>query len=180
MSAFGFATVPNPDPAAPKINNPVSVRALAIMSLLAVFKDVIPGYRIRELTAAEEAEKVREEVRRMRDGEAGLVRSYAGFLKMLEREVKGASPVRALLLAVSVRRLLADACCLPPYPRLLTHPAKSQLAGLGLRCMCELLTAVPHFNFRDNIMAVIVGRLSRRSWDAVRCTLPSSTARDPN
>lgn len=59
------------------------------MSLLAVFKDVIPGYRIRELTAAEEAEKVREEVRRLRDGEAGLVRAYAGYLKMLEREVKG-------------------------------------------------------------------------------------------
>jgi hypothetical protein len=31
--------------------------------------------------------------------------------------------------------------------------------------MCELLCAAPHFNFAENIMGVIVGRLSKRSWD---------------
>lgn len=86
----------------------MSIRALAIMSLLAVFKDVIPGYRIRELTEAEESEKVREEVRRLRDGEAGLVRSYAGYLKMLEREVKGASS--SALSFERTRRLTSSVC----------------------------------------------------------------------
>lgn len=134
------------------------------MSLLAVFKDVIPGYRIRELTAAEEAEKVREEVRRLRDGEAGLVRAYAGYLKMLEREVKGQ--------CLSGSHPDCGSGLIPLTTLPLASTAKSQLAGLALRCMCELLTAVPHFNFRDNIMAVIVGRLSRRSWDAVRHLAP--------
>jgi nucleolar complex protein 3 len=49
--------------------------------------DVI-GYRIRELTALEEAEKVREDVRRMREGEKGLIKNYRLYLKTLETEIK--------------------------------------------------------------------------------------------
>lgn len=33
--------------------------------------------------------------------------------------------------------------------------------------MCDLLSAVPHFNFSENIMGVLVGRVGRRSWDDV-------------
>lgn len=67
---------------------PASIRGLAFLSQLAVYKDLVPGYRIRQLTAAEEAEKVRDEVKRLREGEKMLVRSYKGYLKMLETEVK--------------------------------------------------------------------------------------------
>ena len=34
--------------------------------------------------------------------------------------------------------------------------------------MCDLLSSVPHFNFSENIMGVLVGRLGRKSWDEVR------------
>ena len=37
----------------------------------------------------EEAEKVRDEVRRLREGEKILVRNYKAYLKSLETEVKG-------------------------------------------------------------------------------------------
>lgn len=67
---------------------PSSIRGLAFLSQLAVYKDLIPGYRIRQLTATEEAEKVRDEVRRLREGEKMLVRSYKGYLKLLENEIK--------------------------------------------------------------------------------------------
>ncbi|KAG8732515.1 hypothetical protein FRC12_019246 [Ceratobasidium sp. 428] len=43
--------------------------------------------------------------------------------------------------------------------------AKSELDQVALRCMCTLLTSITHFNFRSNIMASIVARLSKRSWD---------------
>jgi hypothetical protein len=49
------------------------------------------GYRIRELTELEQAEKVRDEVRRLREGEKGLVKSYKQYLKMLEAEIKSGS-----------------------------------------------------------------------------------------
>jgi len=41
------------------------------------------------LTATEEAEKVRDEVRRQREGEKLLIKSYKGYLKILEGEIKG-------------------------------------------------------------------------------------------
>ena len=68
-----------------------SIRGLAFLSQLAVYKDLIPGYRIRQLTALEETEKVRDEVKRLREGEKSLVRSYKGYLKMLEIETKSRS-----------------------------------------------------------------------------------------
>jgi nucleolar complex protein 3 len=33
--------------------------------------------------------------------------------------------------------------------------------------MSELLSSQPHFNFSENIMGVLVGRIGRRSWDEV-------------
>jgi len=90
LSTWALPTVPNPDPEEDNKPLPVpnSIRAMALLSQLAVFKDLIPGYRIRQLTAHEEAEKVRDEVRRMREGEKMLVRNYKSYLKSLEAEVK--------------------------------------------------------------------------------------------
>jgi hypothetical protein len=110
---------------------------------------ISPGYRIRELTALEEAEKVRDEVRRMREGEKGLVKNYRLYLKTLETEIKRESGGRA-------RWGSAD-----------EQPGKSPLASVALRCLCELLTSVTHFNFSENIMGIVVARLNRRSWDSV-------------
>lgn len=68
---------------------PNSIRGLALLSQLAVYKDLVPGYRVRQLTEQEEAEKVRDEVKRLREGEKGLVRTYKAYLKTLETEIRG-------------------------------------------------------------------------------------------
>lgn len=88
LSTFALPTVPSIEDGQPPLPVPNSIRGLAFLSQLAVYKDLIPGYRIRELTAMEEAEKVRDEVRRLREGEKMLVRSYKGYLKLLEHEIK--------------------------------------------------------------------------------------------
>ncbi|KIL69716.1 hypothetical protein M378DRAFT_7539 [Amanita muscaria Koide BX008] len=116
----------------PMLNDPI-IRKLAILSQLAVFRDVIPGYRIRELTAKEAAEKVGQEVARLREWEQGLVIAYQNYLRCLEAELK----------------------------------ARSELAETTLKCMCSLLADVTHFNFRANLMACVVGQLSRRSWTKI-------------
>ncbi|KAG8688780.1 hypothetical protein FRC08_011261 [Ceratobasidium sp. 394] len=115
---------------APTPNDP-QIRTLALLSQLAVFKDIVPGYRIRALTEHEKSEKISQMVQRTRDWEQGLVGVYQNYLKLLEAEVK----------------------------------AKSELEQVALRCMCTLLTSITHFNFRSNIMATVVARLSKRSWD---------------
>lgn len=55
---------------------PVQVARLAMLSLAAVFKDVVPGYRIRLPTDKELAMPVSKEVKRLRDYESTLLRSY--------------------------------------------------------------------------------------------------------
>ena len=49
------------------------VRNLAMLSELAVFRDILPGYRIRLPTAAERAQKTTKEVRKIREYEAALM-----------------------------------------------------------------------------------------------------------
>ncbi|WVQ74215.1 hypothetical protein IAR50_003809 [Cryptococcus sp. DSM 104548] len=132
LSSFGLPTVPSLEEGQPPLPVPASIRGLVFLSQLAVYKDLVPGYRIRELTATEEAEKVRDEVKRLREGEKMLVRSYKGYLKQLEAEVKG----------------------------------KTNLATICLRCLSDLAVSITHFNFSENIMGVLVGRLARKSWDA--------------
>ena len=60
-----------------------------MLSQLAVFKDIVPGYRIRALTETEKAEKVSQMVQRTRDWEQGLVGVYQTYLRSLETEIKG-------------------------------------------------------------------------------------------
>lgn len=71
------------------MQNDVVIRKLAILSQLAVFKDIIPGYRIRALTEKEKSEKVSQMVARTRDWEQGLVGVYQSYLRSLEAELKG-------------------------------------------------------------------------------------------
>jgi len=60
-----------------------------MLSQLTVFKDIIPGYRIRGLTDKEKAEKVSQMVTRTRDWEQGLVSAYQNYLEFLDSELKG-------------------------------------------------------------------------------------------
>lgn len=60
-----------------------------MLSQVAVYKDIIPGYRIRALTESEKAEKVSQLVARTRDWEQSLVNGYQTYLQLLEGELKG-------------------------------------------------------------------------------------------
>lgn len=65
------------------------IRRLTMLSQLTVFKDVIPGYRIRALTDKEKTEKVSQMVQRTRDWEQGLVGIYQSYLRSLDAEIRG-------------------------------------------------------------------------------------------
>ncbi|GAA6032111.1 hypothetical protein JCM8097_007078 [Rhodosporidiobolus ruineniae] len=63
------------------------IRIMAMVSLLAVFIDVVPGYRIRSLTEDEKDTQVSQQVARQREWENGLVATYKRFLELCEAEV---------------------------------------------------------------------------------------------
>ncbi|RPA88824.1 nucleolar complex-associated protein 3 [Choiromyces venosus 120613-1] len=123
----------------------VQIRVLAVGTMLAVYKDLIPGYRIRALSEEEMKVKVTKEVRKVRGFEQALVTGYSGFVKMLgglARAGRGGSDKDAVA-----------------------------LSKVAINCACGLLAAVPHFNFRTELLKIIVERVSVRAVDEtfVKC-----------
>ncbi|KAG0625935.1 hypothetical protein M758_2G089700 [Ceratodon purpureus] len=71
-----------------------SVARLALLSAMAVFKDILPGYRIRLPTEKELQMVVSKEVRKLRDFETALLKYYQKYVQTLIRAAK--SPARRL------------------------------------------------------------------------------------
>ncbi|XP_018457539.2 nucleolar complex-associated protein 3 isoform X2 [Raphanus sativus] len=98
---------------------------LCLLSVLAVFKDIIPGYRIRLPTDKELEMKVSKDVKKTRFFESTLLKAYKSYLQ----------------------KLMA-------FER---QPVYNQVAN---RCICTLLDAKPHFNYRDNLLTAVVRNIS--------------------
>ncbi|XP_061564213.1 nucleolar complex protein 3 homolog [Cololabis saira] len=116
----------------------VSVRKLVMVSLMEVFKDVVPAFRIRPLTAAEKSAKVKKDTQNLREFEEGLVSQYKFYLEDLEQVIKDWK---------QSKRKRSQAVSLESY---------RGLADVAIRCLSELLVALPHFNFHNNILVVLV------------------------
>lgn len=118
----------------------VAIQKLALASQVAIYKDVIPGYRIRPLGEEDMSSKVSKEVRKIRKFEQSLLSGYKNFIhKLLD----------------------------------LTKPPKRDqpqvdpgLRSVAITCACNLLLAVPHFNFRNELLKIIVNRLAKKQVDA--------------
>ncbi|KAI9249766.1 nucleolar complex-associated protein-domain-containing protein [Phascolomyces articulosus] len=117
----------------------MTIKKLALLTQLAVYKDIIPGYRIRPLTEKEESVKVSKDVKRLREFEKTLLSNYESYIKDLDiilKDKKGREQDPSLVL-------------------------------VAMRCLCELLTTKTHFNFRLNLMVTIVSRMSVVNWNEV-------------
>jgi nucleolar complex protein 3 len=115
---------------------------LAIMSLLAIFIDILPAYRIRVPTAQEMAVKVSKETKQMWDYERSLLQHYQLYLKLLEKTWdKHKQGNGGCVSAVSVAALVS---------------------------LAELLKKAFHFNFRSNLLTVVVRHMNNRQSEAVR------------
>ncbi|KAG6820591.1 hypothetical protein H0H93_014507 [Arthromyces matolae] len=107
LHTFSLSEISTPTHPEPVPNDP-TIRKLAMLSQLAVFKDIIPGYRIRALTDKEKTEKVSQMVARTRDWEQGLVTVYQAYLRSLEAELKARSDLADIALK-SMCTLLQEA-----------------------------------------------------------------------
>ncbi|KAJ8078746.1 hypothetical protein PM082_013029 [Marasmius tenuissimus] len=92
LHTFSLSSITTPTHPDPVPNDPL-IRKLTILSQLAIFKDIVPGYRIRALTDKEKAEKVSQVVARTREWEQGLVTAYQSYLRLLEAELKAHSDI---------------------------------------------------------------------------------------
>ena len=123
-----------------------TIKKLALATQLAVYKDVIPGYRIRPLSEEDMEVKVSKEVRKLRAYEQALVGGYQVYIRELAK------------LAQSGRGGTS-------------RDGGRSLGSVAISCACALLTAVPHFNFRRDLLKILVGKLSNRKVDAdfIKC-----------
>lgn len=127
-----------------KEDSPVTVKKLALAAQAAVYKDVIPGYRIRPLTDEDMQGKHSKEVRKLRNFEQSLVSGYKNYVQKLAALAK------------------------PGRFNAATDPG---LKSLAINCACTMLQAVPHFNFRSELIKILVNRLARKQVDAdfIKC-----------
>ncbi|XP_059585953.1 nucleolar complex protein 3 homolog [Alligator mississippiensis] len=119
-------------------NVAVIVRKLVLVSLMEIFKDITPSYKIRPLTEAEKATKVKKETQKLREFEEGLVSQYKFYLENLEQTIKDWKQ----------RKLKKS--------NVISLKAYKGLAEIAVKCLCELLVALPHFNFHNNIIVLVV------------------------
>ena len=133
----------------------VAVKKLALAAQAAIYKDVIPGYRIRPLSEEEVSAKVSKDVRKLRNYEQSLLSGYKHY----------------------IQKLLA-----------FTKPSKDKtgtdngMKTIAINCACNLILSVPHFNFRAELLRILVNQLARKRVDDdfVKCrdTLQEVFARD--
>jgi nucleolar complex protein 3 len=126
-----------------KKESPVTVKKLALAAQAAIFKDVIPGYRIRPLSEEDKTAKVSKDVRKLRDFEQSLVSNYRNYVNKLSAITK-------------------------PGRFVYVDPG---LKSIAINCACSMLQAVPHFNFRDDLLKIVVNRLAKKLVDAdqIKC-----------
>ncbi|KAL9107263.1 MAG: hypothetical protein Q9227_007804 [Pyrenula ochraceoflavens] len=111
----------------------ITVRKLALASQAAVYTDVIPGYRIRNYSDEELGSKISKDVRKLRQYEQALVTGYHHYIKQLANAAK--------------RSKEGDL-------------DMSGLRSVAINCICKLLVNVPHFNFRAELLNLLVAQVT--------------------
>lgn len=114
---------------------------LAMLSCLLAFKDILPGYRIRPTNEAEKDVILKKETKRLRDYENAILGAYQRYLKFLDS--------RVLTGLRNPKKTVSD------------WDIEAKLGLSALRCQCELLRAVPHFNYRTLLLNAVVTRAAQ-------------------
>lgn len=123
-----------------------SIRKIATISVLELFKDIIPEYRIGFIDLKET--KVKKHTMERVNFENALLSYFKKFLQKLE----------ALTNIISKKRKNSF---LP------ITPDADMLAELAVKCLCELLITHPYFNYSQNIAQMLVF-LSNNKNESIR------------
>ncbi|KAG8552312.1 hypothetical protein GDO81_004472 [Engystomops pustulosus] len=116
----------------------VTIRKLVLISLLEIFKDIAPSYKIRPLTEEEKTARVKRETQKLREFEEGLISQYKFYLESLEQTIKDWKQMKI------------------KKSEVLSLRAYKGLAEVAVMCLCELMLSLSHFNFHNNIIVLVV------------------------
>eukprot|EP00803_Ostreobium_quekettii_P010290 evm.model.scf_1207.4 EVM.evm.TU.scf_1207.4 scf_1207:16888-32564(-) len=105
------------------------ISKLAMMTLMAVFKDVVPAYRIRLPTETELKMRVSKEIANLRAYESFLLHSYQAYLKKLLAVTKTSKG---------------------------TVNGEFQHRRVAMTCLCGLLSSLHHFNYTSDLLQAVI------------------------
>lgn len=123
-----------------------TITRLGLVTQLAVYKDIIPGYRIRPISEHESNVKVSKEVRKQRTFEQTIVRGYQTYVRELKHISSAGNN---------------------------STEQQKALVDVAVGCACNLLQSVPHFNFRNELLSIIINKIRGRRRDSnfARCAV---------
>ncbi|CAE1280737.1 NOC3 [Acanthosepion pharaonis] len=114
----------------------VIVRKLGMVTLMEVFRDIIPSYKIRKLTDKELQQKTSKETKSLQNYEESLLVSYKHYLEYLWSVVSGAQQ----------KTEYSD----------INQQDHKIMKEVAIQCLCELLINCHHFNFRKDLISFVV------------------------
>ncbi|KAG4305790.1 hypothetical protein PORY_000700, partial [Pneumocystis oryctolagi] len=122
------------------LDQTVTIQRLGLLTQLAVYKDIVPGYSIRPLTDIEKASHMSKETKQRRSFEESLVSNYYAYICLLSETIKAGknSPEN------SAQRFLSD---------------------ISFSCICHLLLSIPHFNYRSILLEIVSVKLTQKIPD---------------
>mmetsp|Transcript_17828 Transcript_17828/g.40912 ORF Transcript_17828/g.40912 Transcript_17828/m.40912 type:complete len:721 (+) Transcript_17828:185-2347(+) len=124
---------------------------LGILSLLAIFQDILPSYRIRLPTEAEMSVRVSKDVKQTWDYERKLLQAYQRYLQLLERTWEEGKFGRNWSSLNDEKRK--------------QHQPPTTIAATAILALSQLLQSCYNFNFRSNLIAIVVKQASNKNED---------------
>uniref|UniRef100_A0A8D8WFX0 NOC3-like protein n=1 Tax=Cacopsylla melanoneura TaxID=428564 RepID=A0A8D8WFX0_9HEMI len=111
----------------------ITVKKLVILSLMEVFKDLLPSYAIKHHNAP--GTKLKKDTLKLQTYENNLLKGYKDYLALLEYNASVLTRKRG-----DTRK----------YPAPII-----EIGELAVNCFCDLLIAHPYFNFSHNIVQLL-------------------------
>ncbi|GFT96524.1 nucleolar complex protein 3 homolog [Nephila pilipes] len=117
----------------------VSEKKILSISLLHVFLDVIPGYRIRNKEEQDPYVKLKKETKKLLAYEQTLLKCYKRYLELMY------DIIRDMKHKMSQKNISST-----------KQRASYEMGVVAVKCMCDLLSTRSHFNFFKNIANKLV------------------------
>ncbi|XP_050396217.1 nucleolar complex protein 3 homolog [Patella vulgata] len=128
-----------------------TVHKLILVSLLEIFKDTIPGYRIRVLTDKEKDHQLKKDTKNLMEYESQFLVNYKHYIEHLQNAVRRFKNSKYKHL-----KALPDVC-------------KQSLFEISVKCLASLLANNPHFNYRKDLIQAVIPFMNHKKPELSTC-----------
>ena len=141
------------------------LRKYVVVSLCEIFKDIVPGYKIRAWTEQEREQNVGKDVLALKEYEDGLVKQYKLYIDYLGQSLKAAYNALAPLQRRQQQQQRPHRNNTSAASNAEQRQQIESITGYAVvcvRCASELLDRLAHFNNAHDVIELLVQQLTSR------------------